>query len=95
MVDLDWEYSDDDCPKCGEQMAYRDCYECEDGVWEFTDCNGTEYVRCDSCGGNSYYEWCRECGWDNVFNCFLSEQYEKEFYEKQSKAPQEVSKSLS
>jgi len=24
----DWEYSDDDCPKCSSQLATRVCYGC-------------------------------------------------------------------
>ena len=79
----DWDYSSDECPKCYSTLAVRDC-DCDGGVWEDTDCNGTEYFHCDDCRGLGYHEWCRECGWDNVFNCFLSPQYEKEWLEKQS-----------
>ncbi len=79
----DWEYSDESCPKCGEQLAWQRCDNCENGVWEDTDCNGTEYDSCDNCDGRGHYEWCRECGWDNIFGCFLSPKYEKEWLEKQ------------
>ena len=81
----DWEYSDESCPKCGEQLAWMACSDgCDDGVWEETDCNGTEYNRCDNCWGRGYQEWCRGCGWDNAEQMFLAPKYEKEWLEKQA-----------
>lgn len=85
----DWEYSDDDCPKCGSQLAYRRCAPCEgegcvigddeeDG-WEVNE-------RCDMCDGKGYEEWCRACGWDMNFKCFLSPEYERAYQEKQANA---------
>lgn len=81
----DWEYGDNDCPKCHNQMAWRRCDQCEGGYWEDEDCNGVEQVRCDTCNGTGHEEWCRECGWDNVYKQFLSPKYEQEFLEKQTK----------
>lgn len=81
----DWEFSDESCPKCGEQLAWINCYDCESGVWEETDCNGTEYNPCDNCSGRGYHEWCRECGWDHAENMFLSPKYAREWMEKQEK----------
>lgn len=80
----DWEYSDNDCPKCGAQTALRHCYECggsgriedEDDEWGFDE-------RCDNCNGKGIEEWCRECGWDVVFKHFLSPKYEAEWLAKQ------------
>lgn len=81
-----WEYSDSDCPKCGSQMASRRCgaIGCDDGVYEDDDgINGRSLERCDECKGTGWEEWCRECGWDNVFKCFLSPKYEAEWKAKQ------------
>jgi predicted RNA-binding Zn-ribbon protein involved in translation (DUF1610 family) len=88
-VDDDWEYSDNSCPKCGASMAWRRCNQCEDGYWEDDDgINGSELVRCDNCRGRGHEEWCRECGWDNVYKEFLSPEYERAFHEKQSSESQ-------
>jgi hypothetical protein len=84
MIDCDIE--DEGCPKCGETLAYRRCEAigCEDGMYEDDDgVNGVEYYSCDDCLGLGYQEWCRECGWDNVFKCFLQPKYEQEWLEKQ------------
>lgn len=83
--DDDWEYSDDDCPKCDAQLAYRRCNPCEgegvvfaddDDEWETDE-------RCGMCNGNGYEKWCRECGWDDTFKCFLNPEYERAFQEKE------------
>ena len=80
----DWEDSDSGCPKCGSDMAWRSCDQCEDGYWEDDDgVNGSEMTRCDSCNGTGHEEWCRECGWDNVYKHFLSPKYEAEWLGKQ------------
>ena len=76
----DWEYSESSCPKCGLQMAWRRCDQCEDGCVEDDDgVNGRALERCDGCAGRGFAEWCRGCGWDNVFKHFLSPQYEAEW----------------
>jgi hypothetical protein len=81
----DWEYSDDDCPKCNAQLAFRRCNElgCEDGYWEDFDPEGPVPGRCDTCNGKGYEEWCRECGWDMNYKCFLSPKHEAEWKAKQ------------
>jgi predicted RNA-binding Zn-ribbon protein involved in translation (DUF1610 family) len=81
----DWEYSESSCPKCSNQMAWRCCGLCEDGYWEDDDgVNGHAFERCDNCNGKGLEEWCQECGWDNVFKCFLSPRYEAEWLAKQA-----------
>lgn len=82
----DWEYSDCDCPKCASEMATRTCYTCggegyvedEDDFWE------TETEQCDNCAGMGHELWCRECGWDANFKCFMSPEYERAWKEKQT-----------
>jgi hypothetical protein len=79
----DWEYSDDSCPKCGEQMSYRQCTQLGCG-WDDDD---DEWPTvCDNCRGMEYEEWCRSCGWDNVFKCFLNPKCKAEYEAKQAEA---------
>lgn len=86
MSDHDWEYSENDCPKCQQQMAFRRCNQCggdgfidgdEDDEWAYSG-------SCLNCHGNGFEEWCRECGWDATFKRFMSPSYERAFQEKQS-----------
>lgn len=80
----DWEYSETDCPKCHSQMAWRCCSGCEDGYVEDDDgVNGRSLEKCDNCNGTGHEEWCRACGWDNVYKEFLSPTYEAEWLAKQ------------
>lgn len=82
----DWEYSDDECPKCGATLAYRPCNPCDrNGYWvdEDSDPDWPDSGRCDVCNGKGYEEWCRECGWDVTYGQFLSPQYEAEWLAKQ------------
>lgn len=84
---MDWEYSETECPKCGETMATANCNDCDEGVWEDDDgINGVEYITCDNCYGSGYHLWCRGCGWDEIEKRFLSPTYEQEFLEKQKTA---------
>ena len=70
----DWEYSDDDCPKCQATLATRRCSSFHTvGV-------------CDECNNDGWVEWCRDCGWDVTFGCFLSPTYEAEWEQKQAKS---------
>jgi len=83
---IDWEYGDNDCPKCSSQLAWRHCSTCGGQGWiddedEWDECSD---LRCDTCNGKGIEEWCRECGWDMNYNCFLSPQYETEWKAKQS-----------
>lgn len=78
----DWEFSEESCPKCGEQMAWRRCNEI--GCGDDLEDDGFPAGICDNCNGEGYDEWCRECGWDNVTYRFLAPQYEKEWLEKQA-----------
>lgn len=82
----DWEYSDNDCPKCGSQLATRRCGElgCEGGRIEEDDgINGSTSDRCDTCNGTGHEEWCRECGWDVTSGQFLNPQCEAKWLAKQ------------
>lgn len=81
----DWEYSDDDCPKCNAQLAHRRCNElgCEDGHIEDDDPEWPSRDKCDGCNGTGHQVWCRECGWDVTYGQFLSPQYEAEWMAKQ------------
>lgn len=82
----DWEYSDSDCPKCGETLATRRCdaLYCEGGTIEDdSDPEWPETERCDECRGNGYLEWCRKCGWDVIESQFLNPQCEAEWLAKQ------------
>lgn len=79
----DWEYSDENCPKCNSQLATRRCGECENGEVLIDEDDQTSAVyECDRCDGNGHLEWCRSCGWDAINECFLSPQYETEFLAK-------------
>lgn len=74
----DWEYSDDNCPKCESEMVCRTCYMCGgEGALDDDDEEWGGAELCDNCSGQGYEEWCRECGWDETFNCFLSSEYER------------------
>ena len=92
----DWEYSDYDCPKCGELMAYRPCSAlfCDDGYCDDSEgdplnfSEGESYSTCGECRGTGYEEWCRSCGWDNVFKRFLSLKDKAEWEAKQVAAPE-------
>ncbi len=87
----DWEYSDESCPKCGQQMATRSCdvIGCDDGyIDEYDDdpinfAEGESYERCSECRGTGIHEWCRECGWDNILKHFMSDEYEQAWLAKQ------------
>lgn len=89
----DIEEAEESCPKCHSDLSWRSCSQCEDGEWEDTDCNGTEYYKCDNCDGMGFHEWCRECGWDNIFNRFLSPKYEQEFFAKQAEIKEKADES--
>lgn len=79
----DWEYSDNSCPKCSSDLAYRTCYTCGgDGYVEDDEDEWYSEERCDTCNGMGHEEWCRECGWDMNFNCFMSSEYERVYNEK-------------
>lgn len=87
-MDGDWEYSEQDCPKCNSQTATRICTACggdgyfedeEDVRWAVRD------ERCDHCNGEGHETWCRECGWDMNFKCFLSPEYARAYHDKLKK----------
>ncbi len=77
----DWEYDEDDCPKCGATLASRHCSSFHDELDE-EDEWPTDSL-CDECNGDGHVEWCRACGWDVTFGQFLSPQYEAEWQQKQ------------
>lgn len=81
----DWEYSDNGCPKCFSDLALRRCHSCGGEGWYEDDdgINGSPNERCEDYKGKGFEEWCRECGWDNVFKCFLQPKYEAEWLAKQ------------
>ncbi len=82
----DWEYSDESCPKCQSDLATRRCGDCggEGVIEDDDDWEGWGADHCDNCNGEGYEEWCRECGWDMNFKCFLSPEYERAYLEKQT-----------
>ena len=81
---IDWEYSDDGCPKCHNQLAWQRCTDCGgDGYVEEDDDDILNDAKCDACNGKGYQEWCRECGWDETYQCFLSPQYKSDWLAKQ------------
>jgi len=72
---------DEDCPKCGHVLSYRECPECEDG---FIDCYdddpinyspGEEEETCPVCNGFGRHIWCEKCGWDYLED--LNARYKK------------------
>lgn len=86
----DWEYSDLACPKCSNDMATRTCGGCggegfteDDDDWEGWDQDDT----CETCVGNGHETWCRACGWDANFKCFMNPEYQKAWEEKQRAKP--------
>ena len=61
----DWEYSDFNCPKCGETLRCRDCEDCggegtiddlyeQDPMWYDED----EWEYCSHCNGKGCFFWC-------------------------------------
>lgn len=90
----DWQYSHEQCPKCGQTMAEQDCnvMGCADGfIDEYEDdpinfMEGESYERCSECRGTGGHRWCRECGWDDVFNRFLSPEYKQDWLVKEALA---------
>lgn len=84
----DWEYSDRPCPKCGNEMATRRCGSCGGDGYIEDDEEDTDVgfgeETCSNCDGDGHETWCRECGWDANFRCFLSPEYERAYNEKQA-----------
>lgn len=68
----DWQYIEETCPKCGEQLVSAECSDCggegghdgyeEDPLWY----DYGDMIPCDLCSGRGYHCWCRECGWDVI-----------------------------
>lgn len=80
MFSDDWDYSDENCPKCGSQMAETDCLQigCEDGWYTDEDgINGNSEYSCPDCRGTGCLIWCKECGWDETFQCFINQEQEQ------------------
>jgi DnaJ-class molecular chaperone len=61
----DWEYSHYTCPRCGGQLATRDCEDCggegynddlyeEDPLWY----DENEFEKCSHCKGDGIFFWC-------------------------------------
>lgn len=74
--DIEVQDFDEDCPKCGHVLSFRECPECADG---FVDCYDDDPINynqeeeeedCPACKGYGRHIWCRHCGWD-----YLEEQY--------------------
>lgn len=81
----DWEYSEQDCPKCRSEMATRTCDSCGgEGFVEDDEDDWRTEERCDNCNGMGHETWCRECGWDANFKCFMNPEYERIWKEKQN-----------
>lgn len=78
----DWEFSEDDCPKCQKQLTQRQCMSCGgDGYTEDEDDDFGGEEHCDNCDGEGWEIWCRSCGWDVNFNCFLNKKSEQAYKE--------------
>lgn len=79
----DWEYSNRACPKCSSDMATRTCGTCGGEGYVDDDEEDTDVgfgdEPCDNCAGEGHETWCRECGWDMNFKCFLSPEYERAY----------------
>lgn len=77
------------CQKCGGEMTVRQCcgYGCDGGEYLDEDgINGDSWERCDDCAGTGYERWCKSCGWDDTFKCFLSPKYKAEWEAKDHEA---------
>lgn len=86
------EWNDDfrACPKCSSELTVRQCHTlgCDDGEYLDEDgINGDSWERCDDCQGTGYERWCKSCGWDDVFKCFLSPKYEAAYNDHQAAKP--------
>ena len=71
------ELADLACPKCGNDMARRDCNSCEDGYISMYEDDPFWYdedddERCDDCNGHGAHIWCQKCGWDHLNNRYLN-----------------------
>lgn len=80
------EIADELCPKCGHYTYMKDCAYCDPG--DFGDLVGFSHhdcgedccacidpepnVMCDVCEGKGRYQWCPECGWDLIRNCYIN-----------------------
>ncbi len=73
MYDDDIEYTDEQCPKCGEydvRSQYCIVTGCDDGyIDEYDDdainfSPGQEFRVCEECRGRGFVRWCAKCGWD-------------------------------
>lgn len=75
----DWEYSDFNCPKCGEILRIAECAYCNDGIIDdlhevdplWYDEDDTEV--CSHCKGDGVFIW---CGNDN---CNITKKEIKKF----------------
>jgi hypothetical protein len=60
--------NDPTCPKCGSDMHWQDCWDCEEGL-SYHDCgediccclNPTNNVTCDICNGKGGWLVCEVC----------------------------------
>ena len=72
----DWEYSDCECPACGNPTTHeRDCFECDENHEECDCCDdicqgsghcihGDGMTECRECHGTGIVRWCPKCGAD-------------------------------
>lgn len=69
-MDDEIELDEECCPKCGTQMYWRRCDNCDDGwitdlydedpMWYDED----EIEICHECNGHGRHRWCLKCGFD-------------------------------
>lgn len=73
MHELDYEITDEECPKCGEydvRTRFCDSIGCEDGYRDEYDDDpinyspGEMYSVCTECHGYGVLRWCAKCGHD-------------------------------
>ena len=67
----DYEYSEESCPKCGQNPTHeKHCDElsCENGYIDISEedyqLEGTTYEKCNTCNGKGGLHWCPKCGYD-------------------------------
>lgn len=85
FYDPDIQFFDEECPKCGAMLYYRECSACGgDGYFDCYEDDpinyspGEEDEPCSECNGHGREIWCRKCGWDYLEKQYLNGKSELE-----------------
>ena len=67
----DFDYNDESCPSCRHYPThFGKCDQCEGGYIdvsdEFYEVEGSSFIKCSNCNGQSIQHWCPKCGYDLI-----------------------------